>query len=52
MLYLGLCNVCIDNPTNASKEELVDSLLNFLDTDTVLFFGEVSNWQILFCINI
>ena len=35
-----MCNVCIDNPTKASKEVLVDSLLNFLDTDTVLFFGD------------
>lgn len=41
MHLTGLCNVCIDNPTKASKYELVDSVLNFLDTDTVLFFSEV-----------
>eukprot|EP00095_Tigriopus_kingsejongensis_P007244 maker-scaffold435_size171904-snap-gene-0.27 protein:Tk07244 transcript:maker-scaffold435_size171904-snap-gene-0.27-mRNA-1 annotation:"hypothetical protein DAPPUDRAFT_39815" len=39
MHLTGLANVCIDQPTKARKEDLVDSILNFLDTDTVLFFG-------------
>ena len=42
MHLTGLCNVCIDNPTKATKYELVDNILNFLDTDTILFFSEVS----------
>jgi chaperone required for assembly of F1-ATPase len=37
----GLANVCIDNPTKCTKEQLVDSVLNFLDTDTILFFSDV-----------
>ena len=41
MHLTGLCNTCIDNPTNATKYQLVDNILNFLDTDTLLFFAEV-----------
>ena len=40
MHLTGLCNLCIDNPTGATKEVLVDSILNYLDTDTVLFFAD------------
>jgi len=54
MHLTGLCNVCIDNPTKATKYELVDSILNFLDTDTVLFFADVSiltkSWLSIDCI--
>lgn len=39
MHLTGLCNVCIDNPTNATKYDLVDSVLNYLDTDTILFYS-------------
>ena len=42
MHLTGLCNVCLDNPTNTTKFDLVDSVLNFLDTDTLLFFSDVS----------
>ena len=42
MHLTGLCNVCIDNPTQTTKYTLVDSVLNFLDTDTILFFSDVS----------
>ena len=42
MHLTGLCNVSIDNPTNTTKYALVDSVLNFLDTDTILFFSDVS----------
>ena len=49
----GLCNVCQDNPTQTTKYELVDSILNFLDTDTILFFSDVSLiiWS-LYCYSI
>jgi len=40
MHLTGLCNTAIDNPTNATKYDLVDDILNFLDTDTLLFFAE------------
>jgi len=36
----GLCNTSIDNPTNATKFDLVDDVFSFLDTDTHLFFSE------------
>ena len=46
MHLTGLCNTAIDNPTNATKYDLVDDILNFLDTDTLLFFAEVRVIQI------
>jgi len=36
----GLCNTAIDNPGNTDKSSLVSSILSFLETDTVLFYGE------------
>lgn len=36
----GLCNTCLDNPGKASKETLVKSILDFLETDTILYYGE------------
>ncbi len=39
MHLTGLCNATVDNPTGASREDLVDAVLNFLQTDTVLFFS-------------
>jgi ATP synthase F1 complex assembly factor 2 len=42
MHLTGLCNICIDNPTQTTKYALVDSALNFLDTDTILYFSHVS----------
>ena len=42
MHLTGLCNVCIDNPTKITKYDLADSILSFLDTDTILFFSDVS----------
>ena len=36
----GLCNTVIDNPGRIDKGKLVGSILNFLETDTVLFYGE------------
>ena len=40
--FSGLCNTAIDNPTHATKYDLVDNILNFLDTDTIMFFSDVS----------
>ena len=53
MHLTGLCNVSIDNPTNTTKYALVDSVLNFLDTDTILFFTDVSflpQWLLSGCV--
>ena len=41
MHLTGLCNTCTDNPTNVTKFQLVDNILNFLDTDTVLYYAPV-----------
>ena len=40
MHLTALCNVCIDNPTQTTKYALVDNVLNFLETDTILFFSD------------
>ena len=36
----GLCNTVIDNPGRVDKQKLVTSVLSFLETDTILFYGE------------
>lgn len=36
----ALCNTCIDNPGRTDKEKLVNSILGFLSTDTILFYSE------------
>lgn len=36
----GLCNTCIDDPGRASKDKLVEHILSFLETDTILFYAE------------
>jgi len=36
----GLCNTSIDNPGKTDKLKLVSSILCFMETDTVLFYGE------------
>ncbi|KAK7790171.1 hypothetical protein R5R35_002952 [Gryllus longicercus] len=40
MHLTALCSTVIDNPTKQSKFDLVQSLMNFLETDTVLFHSE------------
>ena len=40
ILFPGLCNTSIDNPGNADKKKLTNSILSFLETDTVLYYGE------------
>ena len=46
MHLTGLSNVCIDNPTKTTRYALVDSVLDFLDTDTILFFSDVSTFMV------
>ena len=43
MHLTGLANVSIDNPTKVTAEQITENVMNFLDTDTVLFFSDVSN---------
>ena len=43
MHLTGLANVSIDNPTNVQSEQITESVMNFLETDTVLFFSDVRN---------
>lgn len=54
MHLTGLCNTAIDNPTRATKYDLVDNILNFLETDTILYFSDnqaklyerqIAEWQ-------
>lgn len=40
MHLTGLVNTCIDNPNRFDKYSIVESILNFLDTDTLLFFAD------------
>ena len=35
-----MCNTVIDNPGRLDKHRLVKEILSFLETDTVLFYGE------------
>merc|ERR1719150_389060 len=39
MHLTGLCNTAIDNPTQATKYELVEDILKFIETDTILYFA-------------
>lgn len=43
MHLTALCNTVIDNPCHLTKEELVSKLLNFLDTDAILYHSEEEN---------
>lgn len=40
MHLTALCSTVIDNPNNITKYDLVQSIVSFLDTDTVLFQSE------------
>jgi len=40
MHLTGLCNTAIDNPTQATKYELVEDILKFIETDTILYFAD------------
>jgi len=42
MHLTGLANVSIDNPTKVTSEQITESVMNFLDTDTVLFFSDAA----------
>ncbi|CAF2741700.1 ATPeAF2 [Lepeophtheirus salmonis] len=39
MHLTGLVSTCIDNPTQISKEDIITEILEFLKTDTLLFFA-------------
>lgn len=39
MHLTGLCNTSLDNPGRTDKQVLVDEILGFLETDTVLFYN-------------
>lgn len=36
----ALCFTAIDNPSNLSKDDMTNYVVNYLDTDTILFQGE------------
>ncbi|XP_013380946.1 ATP synthase mitochondrial F1 complex assembly factor 2 [Lingula anatina] len=38
MHLTSLCNTAIDNPTHRNKEQTVDSIIHFLDTDTICYW--------------
>lgn len=44
----ALCFTSVDNPNNLTKPDMVNYLLNFLPTDTVLFQTQVSYRCLLF----
>jgi hypothetical protein len=39
----ALCSTAIDNPNNLTKFDLVQHIMSYLDTDTVLFQSGVRN---------
>ena len=45
-LQTALCSTAIDNPNNLTKFDLVQHIISYLDTDTVLFQSGVSNYHI------
>jgi hypothetical protein len=45
-LQTALCSTAIDNPNSLTKFDLVQHIISYLDTDTVLFQSSVSNRHI------
>ncbi|KAK7588263.1 hypothetical protein V9T40_005508 [Parthenolecanium corni] len=43
MHLTALCNTVIDNPNHATKSSLIDELLNYVDSDAILYFSDVDN---------
>lgn len=39
----ALCNTVIDNPNHSTKSSLIDELLNYVDSDAILYFSDVSS---------
>ena len=37
----SLCNTVLDNPHNNTKEDIVKSIIQYLETDTILFQSSV-----------
>ena len=46
LLQTALCSTAIDNPNNLTKFDIVQHIISYLDTDTVLFQSSVSNHHI------
>lgn len=42
-LQTALCSTAIDNPNNVTKFDVVQHIMSYLDTDTVLFQSSVRN---------
>nr|XP_018905182.1 PREDICTED: ATP synthase mitochondrial F1 complex assembly factor 2 [Bemisia tabaci] len=54
MHLTALCSTCIDNPNHVTKEDLIQKIISFLSTDTILFHSseddelykfQQSEWQ-------
>ena len=45
----SLCNTAIDNPTYRSRERFIESVLDFLETDTILWEARVLPRTFLWC---
>lgn len=40
MMLTALCNTALDNPNNLKKDDIINYLLTFAETDTILFHNE------------
>ncbi|KAG5683267.1 hypothetical protein PVAND_012557 [Polypedilum vanderplanki] len=40
MMLTALCNTAIDNPNHLTKDDIINYLLNYIETDTILFHSE------------
>lgn len=38
----GLCNTVLDNPNKLTKEDIVQKIIKYLETDTILYTSGVS----------
>uniref|UniRef100_A0A8D8URB8 ATP synthase mitochondrial F1 complex assembly factor 2 n=1 Tax=Cacopsylla melanoneura TaxID=428564 RepID=A0A8D8URB8_9HEMI len=44
MHLTGICNTVIDNPNRLTKFDLVQNIINFLETDTILYHTQIGHW--------
>lgn len=42
ILKTTLCNTALDNPNKVTKQDVVNYMLNYLPTDTILYHSSVS----------
>jgi ATP synthase F1 complex assembly factor 2 len=40
MMLTALCNTALDNPNNLTKEDIINHILSFAETDTVLYYNK------------